>query len=214
MARFDIIYTIFNPFWVRKIYLIYKVFIVVGTKNSGAWRPMERDLGVKEKLGVHLRSNLKEIISVEALIEREGWLEEPEEERIVFENMDGGANLTAEMTEFWFHCGQNRDNGIKSILNNEKVTFNDVLATDQESESENFTLDLKSMIEKLPQLISDIPQTNQTKTFITELYEYEIVQSDNFNRVSEFYTLVNEIVNGADDISEEGPDSDIESDQD
>ena len=70
------------------------------------------------------------------------------------------------------------------------------------------------MIEKLPKMISDIHETNQSKAFITELYESEIVLSENLNRVSEFFSLVNQIVNdSAEEIAEGSDVSDSDSDQ-
>jgi hypothetical protein len=168
-------------------------------------KKLDRDIGNSKKGGVHLRPNLKAIIAVEALIENEGWLNEPEIGRPTFENMDKSESLTAEMTEFWFRCGQNKEAGIKSILRNEPVEFKDVLATHMESDSKS--TDLKTMIKQLPNLISEIPETNQTKGYISELFKNEIAHSKTLNRVTEFFSLVCQIVDDSKELTGENSDS-------
>ena len=106
-------------------------------------------------------------------------------------------------------CGQNRDNGINSILHDQPVMFKDVLVTEMESDSGKS--DMKTMLKTLPHLISEIPDTNQIKTYISELFSSEIVMSKNLNRVTEFYFLVLQIVH---DYSEQLDNSESESDED
>ena len=153
------------------------------------------DIGNRKYSGVHLRPNLKAIIAVEALLETEGWVNEPENERATFENLDGSDILTPEMGVFWFQCGQNRDVGIKSILKKEEVTFKDVLATVTDIDSKS--QDLKTMIKRLPHLISEIVETNPTKGYLSDLFKTEILNSKNLNKVTEFFTLVTQIVDDA-----------------
>ena len=136
-------------------------------------KKLARDTGSAKSEGVHLRKNLKEIIAVEVLLENEGWLDEPEKEKILGYNMDETAKLTQEMPSFWFNCGKNRDEGVKSILKQEQVQFKDVLLTDQESDSGN--KDIKVMLKDLPKMIQQIPDTNQVKAYISELFTSEIV---------------------------------------
>ena len=155
-----------------------------------------------------------EIVAVEALIEEEGWLSEPEKEKYAFENMDNSAKLTPEMTAFWFRCGQNRDIGIPSILKNKPVTFKDILATDAELESESSTFDLKTMLKKLPKLISEIPETSQTKSYISELFKNEIEKSKNLSKIKEFYSLVLQIVNDSEELTNASDTSDEDSEED
>lgn len=172
-------------------------------------KKLSRDLGSLKEGGVHIRKNLKEIIAVEALFQTEGWLEDPEIEKDIFENMDRTAKLSTELSSFWFSCGQNRDNGINSILHDQPVMFKDVLVTELESDSGKS--DMKTMLKTLPLLISEIPDTNQIKTYISELFSSEIVMSKNLNRVTEFYFLVLQIVH---DYSEQLDNSESESDED
>ena len=169
-------------------------------------KKIDRDIGIRKYNGVHLRPNLKAIIAVEALLETEGWVNEPEHERATFENLDGSDILTPEMGEFWFQCGQNRDVGIKSILRKEDVNFKDVLATVTESDSKS--QDLKTMIKKLPQLISEIEETNPTKGYLSDFFKTEILNSKNLNKVTEFFTLVTQIVNDAKGMCSDSSDSD------
>ena len=102
-------------------------------------KKLARATGNAKSEGVHLRKNLKEIILVEVLLEAEGWLDEPEIEKSVGDNMDKTAKLTNEMSAFWFNCGKNRDEGVRSILKQEQVQFKDVLINDQESDGGNKT---------------------------------------------------------------------------
>lgn len=161
-------------------------------------KKLDRDIGNRKHSGVHLRPNLKAIVAVEALLQTEGWLNEPEHERPTFENMDGSAILTSEMAGFWFRCGQNRDVGIQSILRKEEVKFKDVLATNLESDSKS--KDLKTMVKKLPKLISEIANTNPTKGYLSELFKTEILHCKNLNKVAEFFALVSKIVNDAKEV--------------
>ena len=161
-------------------------------------KKLERDSGKNIKSGVHLRKNLKEIIAVEVLLEEEGWLQDPTMVTSSFENLDKNAKIKPEMTEFWFRCGENRENGIQSILRKEPVKFKDVLATDQESDSAKS--DLKTMVKELHRLINKIPEANQTKVYISELFKNEIVRSKNLNRVTEFFSLVLQIVTDSEDL--------------
>ena len=154
-------------------------------------KKIDRDIGRRKQTGVHLRPNLKSIVAIEALFETEGWLEAPEIERPSFDNMDGSANLSPEMTKFWFLCGQNRDCGVNSLLRKEDVKFPDIMATDDESESE--TKDIKTIVKKLPGLISEVPIP--TQKYLSDLYKTEILYSKNINRVTEFFELVTQIVN-------------------
>jgi len=155
-------------------------------------KKVERDVGSSRRGGVHLRKNLKEIIAVEALIESEGWLEEPETLKHLETNMDETANLNSEVAAFWFCCGQNRDKGIDSILRDEPVMFKDFLVTDKETDTGN--TDLKSMIKDLPEMIKAIPEDNPLKSYFSNLFTSEIVGSKNLDRVTEFFSLVAQIL--------------------
>jgi hypothetical protein len=168
-------------------------------------KKIDRDIGIRKYSGVHLRPNLKAIIAVEALLETEGWVNEPAHERATFENLDGSDTLTPQMDEFWFQCGQNRDVGIKSILRKEEVNFKDVLATVTESDSKS--QDLKTMIKKLPQLISEIEETNPTKGYLSGFFKTDILNSKNLIKVTEFFTLVTQIVNDAKGMCSDSSDS-------
>ena len=79
-------------------------------------KKVERDIGGTRTGGVHLRKNLREILAVEELLESEGWLENPETEKLIGQNMDKTTSLNPDIATFWYHCGLNRDKEITSLL--------------------------------------------------------------------------------------------------
>ena len=79
-------------------------------------KKLERDTGLAQNPGAHLRTNLKEIVAVEHLFVAEGWLENTCEKKTKFENLDQTSILGENLNQFWALCGQNRDSGVASIL--------------------------------------------------------------------------------------------------
>ena len=63
---------------------------------------------------------------MEHLLVAEGWLENPCEKKTRFENLDQTSIFDENLTQFWALCGQNRDSGVSSILENEAVKFKHV----------------------------------------------------------------------------------------
>ena len=87
-------------------------------------------------------------MAVEELFESEGWLENPETEKIIVQNMYTTTNLLPDIAAFWYYRGENRDEGIKSSLFNEPVSFKDFMVDDQEINVGTPT-DLKSINKEL-----------------------------------------------------------------
>ena len=155
-------------------------------------KKIERDVGLKHSTGVHLRSNLKEVLAVEHLIEDEGWLDRPEYEKSKFENLDKTACMDENMTQFWSLSGKNKDEGIASLMANEPVKFKNVRTF--KNELTEPTRDLKSFKSELPKLISEIPANNAMRSFCESLFESEIINSQSITQVEDFYESVKNII--------------------
>ena len=126
---------------------------------------MERDPGGTRTGGVDLRKKLREILAVEELLESEGWLENPETEKLIGRNMDKTTSVNPDIATFWYHCGLNRDKGITSLLRNEPVSFKDFQVDDKEIDV-GTPDDLKSMKKDLPEIISDISDALPIKRYV------------------------------------------------
>ena len=177
-------------------------------------KKIERDAGLKHSTGVHLRSNLKEVLAVEQLLEAEGWLDSPECEKSKFENMDKTACIDDNMTQFWALSGKNKDEGITSLMANKPVGFKNVRTF--KNELTEPTRDLKSFKRELPKLISEIPENNAMRTFCESLFESEIINSQSITQVEDFYESVKNIIHdcvgdsSGDSSSDESSSDDIE----
>ena len=170
-------------------------------------KKIERDIWLKHSTGVHLRSNLKEVLAVEHLIEAEGWLESPEYEKSKFENFDKTASIDENMTQFWALSGKNKDEGIASLMANEPVEFKNVRTF--KNELTEPTRDLKSLKKELPKLIAEIPANNAMRSFCESLFESEIISSQCITQVEDFYESVKNIIH--DSVEDSSGDSSSES---
>ena len=77
-------------------------------------------------------------------------------------------------------------------MHDKPVMFKDILVTDKETDTGN--TDLKSMVKDLPDMIKDIPDNNPLKSYFSNLFASEIVVSKNLDRVTEFFSLVVQIL--------------------
>ena len=151
-------------------------------------KKLERDLGLRQTTGAHLRTNLREVIAVEHILETENWLTEPSERKSIFHNLDKTAILDENLTQFWALCGQNRNTGVAAILKNQTASFQNVKATEDEIEySERDIKGLKNEIEKL---ISSKPAGDNLRIYFEAIFKDQIVKSSDLAEVDDFYWLV------------------------
>ena len=79
------------------------------------------------------------------------------------------------------------------MLRNEPVSFKDFQVDDKEIDV-GTPDDLKSMKKDLPEMIQDISDALPIKKYISEIFDSEIVVSKNLDRVTEFFTMVSQIL--------------------
>ena len=102
--------------------------------------------------------------------------------------MDQTSILDENLTKFWALCGQNRDSGVSSILENEAVKFKNVRT--HESEVEETPKDIKSLKNEVCAMISVIQAGNKMKDYFETAFKQEVSNSTNLEQVEEFYWLV------------------------
>ena len=151
-------------------------------------KKLERDAGRKHHKGAHLRTNFKEVVAVEHLFEAEGWLKNPRDKKMTFENLDKTSILDESLTQVWALCGQNRDDGVASILGNKKVMFKNVRTN--ENDVEETQKDLKTLKKELLEMISAIPAGDKMRGYFESVYKKEVSKSSSLATVEEFYWLV------------------------
>ena len=77
-------------------------------------------------------------------------------------------------------------------MRGQQVEFKDFLVNEDETDSGK--PDLKSMQTDLPDMIKEIHENNPLKTYLRELFMSEIVATKNLDRVTEFFSLVWQIL--------------------
>ena len=164
--------------------------------NIAIRKKIERDTGRNNNTeGDHVRKNLAEIILVQHLIEKSGWMETPNEHRSEFVNIDGDLELSVDLVEFWTLCGHNRNVGVSQLLGNKRVIFKDVCAL-KEDHDENIQ-DIKEMLKNLKKMIETIPADHPMKVFATEHFGNEIKTCRNIATVENFYNVIQEVISNA-----------------
>ena len=161
--------------------------------NIALRKKLDRDLGkLSNTGGDHIRRNLPEIVMVEVLLRNSGWMERPDLLRNSFTNLAGNEDLSEDLVQFWGLCGLNRDKGVKQLLEKKIVDFEDICAL--KADKDDLVKDVKAMIEEIPKLMNQIPESNPLKMFLSEHFELEIRGNKSIPTVSNFYENLKQIV--------------------
>ena len=164
------------------------------SSNIALRKKLDRDLGkLSNSVGDHIRRNLSEIVMVEVLLKNSGWMERPDLPRNIFTNLSGDADLCEDLVQFWGLCGLNRDKGVKQLLEKKVVDFEDICAL--KDDKDDSVKDIKAMLEEIPKMMNQIPESNPLKMFLLEHFDLEIRGNKSIPTVSNFYENLKQIVN-------------------
>ena len=119
-------------------------------------------------------------------------MERPDLLRNSFTNLAGNEDLSEDLVQFWGLCGLNRDKGVKQLLEKKIVDFEDICAL--KADKDDLVKDVKAMIEEIPKLMNQIPESNPLKMFLSEHFELEIRGNKSIPTVSNFYENLKQIV--------------------
>ena len=183
--------------------------------NIAVRKKLDRDLGKHyNTAGGHIRKNLSEIILMQNLLEKSGWMNAPNEPRNEFVNLDENKILSEDLVQFWSLCTNNRDVGVNHLLKDTRVAFKDVKALKEEEDDK--PKEMKAMLRDLPSLVEQIPSNHPTKEFITEHFKNEIKSCRNIATVENFYSMIQQILLDIDAVTQDDTaesDDDINDDQ-
>ena len=183
------------------------------SSNIALKKKLDRDLGKLSTSGGgnYVRKNLAEIVMVEVVLDKSGWMEGPDVPRDSFTNLAGDKDLNEDLVNFWVLCGQNRDTGLKQLLEKKAVEFKDICAL--KSDKDEQVKDVKSMLLEIPQMLDKIPENHHMKVFFQEYFELELRVNKNSPAVANFYNNIQQILSDMDNFDSDDENiSDSESD--
>ena len=183
------------------------------SSNIALKKKLDRDLGKLSTSGGgnYVRKNLAEIVMVEVVLDKSGWMEGPDVPRDSFTNLAGDRDLNEDLVNFWVLCGQNRDTGLKQLLEKKAVDFKDICAL--KSDKDEQVKDVKTMLLEIPQMLDKIPENHHMKVFFQEYFELELRVNRNSPAVANFYNNIQQILSDMDNFDSDDENiSDSESD--
>ena len=165
----------------------------VMSSNIALKKKLDRDLGRKSNSdGNHIRNNLAEIVMVEVMLYESEWLDRPEAPRDTFKNLSGDKELSEDLIKFWMLCGENKNVGVKQLLEKKVVDFKNICATKEDKDDDLKDIDI--LIEEIPKLIKEMPEGHHLKMFLIEFYETDIRSSKDIAVLSNFHDNLTQLL--------------------